>query len=53
MPTFIAVVAASVAGYLVSRVLGDHSPILGGIVSFLLWVVVFYFMKRFLIHIRP
>ncbi len=53
MPTLVAMIAASIAGYLASRFLGDFSAILGGVVSFLLWVLVFYFMKRFLGRIRP
>jgi hypothetical protein len=53
MPTFVAIIAASVAGYLVSRFLGNVSAIWSAVISFLLWILVFYFTKRFLTQIKP
>jgi hypothetical protein len=52
MPTFVAVVAASIAAYLADELLGGVSVIGSAGVSFLLWVLVFYFTKRWLIRIR-
>ena len=53
MPTFVAIIAASVAGYLVSRLLGNVSMIWSAGISFLLWILVFYFTKKFLSSLKP
>jgi len=53
VPAFVAIVAASVAGYLVSKLLGDVPFIWSAGLSFVLWVLVFYFAKRFLNSLKP
>jgi hypothetical protein len=53
MPTFVAIVAASVAGYLAGKLIGGVSMIVSAGFSFLIWVLVFYFTKRFLIGLKP
>jgi len=53
MLTLVAAIAASVAAYLAGKLLGGVSAIWSAGASFLLWVLVFYFMKRWLIRIRP
>ena len=53
MPTFVAIIAASVAGYLVGRLLGGVSMIVSAGLSFLVWLAVFYFTKRFLSGLKP
>jgi hypothetical protein len=53
MPTFVALIAASVAGYLASKLLGEVSVIGSTVVSFCLGIVVYYVTKRFLIRIKP
>jgi len=53
MPTLVAIIAATVAGYVASRLLGEVSGIWSAVVSFLLWILVFYLTKRFLIRIKP
>lgn len=53
MATVVAIIAASVAGYLASKLLGEVSGIWSAGVSFVLGVLVFYFTKRFLLRIRP
>jgi hypothetical protein len=53
MPTFVAMIAASVAGYLVSKLLGEVSVMGSTVVSFCLGILVYYVTKRFLIRIKP
>lgn len=53
MPTFVAIIAASVAGYLAGKLLGNIPFLWSAGISFLLWVVVFYFTKRFLSSLKP
>ena len=53
MPTFVSIIAATVAGYVASKLLGEVSAMWSAVVSFLLWILVFYLTKRFLIRIKP
>lgn len=53
MPTFLALVTASLSGYLVNVFLKEYSFLLSGIVSFVIWVLVFYFVKRFISRMKP
>jgi hypothetical protein len=53
MPTFFAILAASVAGYLAGRLLGGVPMIVSAGLSFVVWVLVFYFTKRFLSSLKP
>jgi len=53
MPTLVAIIAATVASYLASKLLGEVSVIWSAVVSFFLWILVFYLTKRFLIRIKP
>ena len=51
MPTFVSIIAATVAGYVASKLLGEVSAMWSAVV--LLWILVFYLTKRFLIRIKP
>ena len=53
MPAFLAIVTASLCGYLVNMVLKGYSVVLSGIVPFMISVLVFYFMKRFISGLKP
>jgi uncharacterized membrane protein YjjP (DUF1212 family) len=53
MPTFVAILAASVAGYLAGKLLGGVSMIVSAGLSFVVWVLVFYITKRFLSSLKP
>ena len=53
MPTFLAIITAGLCGYLVNLTLKGYSTVLSGIVSFVVSVLVFYFMKKFISNIRP
>jgi len=53
MPTFVAILAASVAGYLAGKLLSGVSMIVSAGLSFVVWVLVFYFTKRFLSGLKP
>jgi hypothetical protein len=53
MITFLAIMTASLCGYLVNMVLKGFSVVLSGIVSFVISVLVFYFMKRFISSLKP
>jgi fructose-specific phosphotransferase system IIC component len=53
MPTLVAVIAASVAGYLASKLLGEVSVIGSTVVSFFVGILVYYVTKRFLIRNKP
>ncbi len=53
MPTFLGVITACLCGYLVNLILKGYSPVLSGIVAFVVSVLVFYFMKKFISSIRP
>jgi hypothetical protein len=53
MPTFVAIMAASVAGYLAGKLLGGVSLIWSVVGSSLIWVLVYYLTKRLLISMKP
>ncbi len=53
MPTLLALMTAGVSGYLVFKLIGGFSTILGGIVAFIVWVFVFYFMRRYISRLKP
>ncbi|WP_300670333.1 hypothetical protein [Desulfoluna sp.] len=53
MPTFYAMIAASASAYIVSGLLGDIAGALSVILSSIVWVLVFYSMKKWLTDLRP
>lgn len=53
MPTMLAMIAASISSFLAYKFLKEYSFILGGVVSFLIWGAVYYFIKRMLRDLRP
>ena len=53
MPTLLAIITAGLAGYLVNMILKGFSVVLSGIVSFVISILLFYFMKRFISGLKP
>jgi len=53
MPTLLALIAASISGFLAFKFLREYSPILGGIVCFIIWGVVYFFVKKTMRDLRP
>ena len=53
MPTLFAMLAASASAYTVSGLFGEHKGFLSFFLSFLVWVVVFCLLKRWLKELRP
>jgi len=53
MPTFYAMVAASAATYMITGLLGKLAGHVSAFLSFLVWVLVFYSIKKWLTDLRP
>ncbi|SCY49533.1 hypothetical protein [Desulfoluna spongiiphila] len=53
MPTLYALLAASASAYTVTGLFGDHTGVVSVFLSFLVWVLVFCLVKRWLKELRP
>ena len=53
MPTFSAFVVAGLVGFVLSNFLRDHSIRGSAIISFLAWIIVFYFVPKLLLRYKP
>ncbi len=53
MPTFLALIVASISGSLAFKFLREYSPILGAIVCFVVWGIVYFYIKKAMKDLRP
>ena len=53
MPTFYAIVVASLAGYLIGVFFKEYSVFVSVIMSFVAWVLVYYFVRKWLNQLKP
>ncbi len=53
MPTLLALVSASISGFLAFKLLREYSPLLGGMVCFVLWGGVYFYVKKLMRDLRP
>ena len=53
MPTFYAMVVASLAAYLVSMPIKGYLASGGAILSLIVWALVYYFVRKWLNQLRP
>ncbi len=53
MPTLLAIICASISGFLAFKLLRGYSPILAAIICFVLWGGVYYYVKKSMKDLRP
>ncbi|GEM_PF-2485535 len=53
MPTFYAMIAASASSLMVNSLLKESIGLASSILSLLVWVVVFFALKKWLTDLRP
>lgn len=53
MPMLLALICASITGFLAFKLLRESSPILGAIVCFVIWGIVYFFVKKTMKDLRP
>ena len=53
MPTFLAIILACLSAFLAHAYLKEYSLWLSAFASLLIWILVFYFVKKFVSGIRP